>query len=214
MEALLRVRSDARVLVVSTGAVYEGGHGVVTEQSSIRATNPYVVSKLTQEQLGHYYGERGLDVIIARPFNHIGPGQQRGFLVSDAASQIACAEHEGGGKLHLGNLQTTRDFTDVRDVAMAYLKLITSGRGRETYNVCSGVSRSGREIIDALLKLTDVPLELSEDDVLRRPIETFDIRADNTKLRADTGWTPAIPLNVTLADTLDYWRTQLKPTSR
>lgn len=208
MEGLLRASSAARVLVVSTGAVYAGGHGLITEESPIRAANPYVVSKLAQEQLAHYYSERGLDVIIARPFNHIGPGQQRGFLVSDIACQIASLERSGGGTIIAGDLSTRRDFTDVRDVASAYLQLVTSGRRRETYNVCSGVTRSGRDIVNSLLRLTDVSIDVREDGSLRRPTETHETRAGNRKIRADTQWAPAIPLSATLSDTLSYWRDQ------
>lgn len=209
MEALLKQRSTARVLVISTGAVYAGGSQLVTEESPIRAANPYVISKLTQEHLAAYYLERGLDVIIARPFNHTGPGQPRGYLVPDLASQLAALELSGGGQLHVGNLATSRDFTDVRDVAAAYVELLASGRRGHTYNVCSGATRSARELIEELLGLVGASIEVIEDPSLRRPTDTARVRASNAKLYADTGFKPSIPISVTLADTLDYWRQQL-----
>ena len=209
MEALLAQRSSATVLVVSSGAVYAGGGEPLTELSPVRASNPYVVSKLTQELLAAYYAERGLRVIVARPFNHVGPGQQPGFLVADLASRLAALEHEGGGTLTVGNLETVRDYSDVRDVAAAYAQLITDGRPGETYNVCSGVSRSGREILAGLLALSSVPVTLAEDAGLYRPTDTLEVRASNAKLCSHTRWRPAIPLEVTLSDTLEYWRARV-----
>ncbi|MDA8069762.1 MAG: NAD-dependent epimerase/dehydratase family protein [Actinomycetota bacterium] len=210
MEALLAQRSSATVLVVSSGAVYAGGGELLTELSPVRASNPYVVSKLTQELLASYYTERGLRVIVARPFNHAGPGQQPGFLVADIASRLARLEREGGGALTTGNLQTLRDYSDVRDVAAAYAQLITDGWPGETYNVCSGVSRSGREILEGLLGLVSVPVTLGDDAGLYRPTDTLEVRASNQKLCSHTRWRPAIPLEVTLSDTLEYWRARVQ----
>ena len=208
MEALLAQHASPRVLIVSTGAVYAGGNDVVTEDSPVRPANPYVVSKLTQELLGAYYRERGLDVVIARPFNHVGPGQQRGYLVADLASRIVTLERAGGGILSVGNLATRRDYTDVRDVVSAYAALISDGRSGETYNVSSGVTRSGAEILSGLLELVSAPIEVSEIPALKRPTDTLEVLASNEKLRSHTGWTPTIALATTLADTLSYWRAQ------
>ena len=115
----------------------------------------------------------------------------------------------GGGQLHVGNLATSRDFTDVRDVAAAYVELLASGRRGHTYNVCSGATRSARELIEELLGLVGASIEVIEDPSLRRPTDTARVRASNAKLYADTGFKPSIPISVTLADTLDYWRQQL-----
>ena len=209
MEALLAQQASPRVLIVSTGAVYAGGSELITEDSPVRPANPYVVSKLTQELLGGYYGERGLDVLVARPFNHIGPGQQRGYLVADLSSRIATLERAGGGILSVGNLATRRDYTDVRDVVSAYADLISDGHRGETYNVSSGVTRSGAEILDGLLELVSVPIEVSESTALKRPTDTLEVTTSNEKLRFHTGWTPTIALATTLADTLAYWRAQV-----
>ncbi|WP_249019027.1 NAD(P)-dependent oxidoreductase [Conexibacter sp. S30A1] len=208
MESLLRQNASPRVLVVSTGAVYAGGSALLTEDSATRSSNPYVVSKLTQELLAAYYLERGVDVIIARPFNHVGPGQRPGYLVADIASQLAALERNGGGRLSVGDLGTKRDFTDVRDVAAAYLALISAGHRGETYNVSSGATLSGEEILHGLLDLVSVPIEVLHNPALRRPTDTIEVRASNEKLRTHTGWKPTIALPVTLADTLAYWRQQ------
>ena len=144
---------------------------MITESSAVDATSPYAVSKLAQEILGSYYGHRGFEVIIARPFNHIGPGQRPGFLVADVASQIAAAEREGHGTVTVGDLSTARDYTDVRDIAAAYVALVRDGRPREIYNVCSGVSRTGDEIVAALLELTSARMKLVRTDALARPTD-------------------------------------------
>lgn len=208
-EALLAQQVFPRVLVVSSGAVYGRASGVITEASPIDATSPYAVSKLTQEFLGSYYAKRGFEVMVARPFNHIGPGQQPGYLVSDVASQLAAAEQPGHGTLNVGDLTSARDYTDVRDIAVAYRALIQRGHPGETYNICSGVSHTGEEIVDGLLELTSADVEITRSDALARPTDASVVTASSEKLRRDTGWSPSIPLETTLKDTLAYWRSRL-----
>jgi GDP-4-dehydro-6-deoxy-D-mannose reductase len=208
MEALLHQGSHARVLVVSTGGVYRSGPDVITETSPTEPSNPYVVSKLTQELLASYYAQRGLEVIIARPFNHIGPGQQRGYLVSDLAGQIAALERVGGGTVSVGNLESERDYTDVRDVVAAYRCLITDGRSGEIYNVCSGVSRTGAELLERFTALASEPISSTAETGLKRPIDANQVRASNLKIQSDTGWHPTIAIAATLADTLTDWRSR------
>ena len=213
MEALLKQSSKARILVISTGGVYRAGPGRLTETSATEPANPYVISKLTQELLASYYMQRGLDVIIARPFNHFGPGQHRGYLVADLASQIAALERRGGGELAVGNLASERDYTDVRDVVAAYSSLIASGRSGATYNVCSGVSRTGSEIFETLADLATVQVTAAPQASLQRPTDSNQVAASNERIRRDTGWQPQIPLDAALADTLAYWREQQPPRS-
>jgi GDP-4-dehydro-6-deoxy-D-mannose reductase len=136
-EALLSQRLYPRVLVVSSGAVYADSAKPLSEESATSPSNPYVISKLTQEMLAGYYARRDFEVIVACPFNHVGAGQQSGFLVADIASQIVDLERCGGGTLRVGNLDTERDYSDVRDVVRAYLDLVRAGIQGETYNVCS-----------------------------------------------------------------------------
>lgn len=207
-EGLLRQQSFPRVLVVSTGAVYGGSEALITETSPLDPTSPYMVSKLAQEMLGWYYSKRGFEVIVARPFNHIGPGQGPGYLVADVCSQIVALEASGGGELVVGNLQSVRDYTDVRDVAAAYIRLVHVGTPGEVYNVCSGTSHSGEELVKALCRLAYVPVKPTRDSALTRPTDPSDLHASNAKLREHTGWVPTIPLELTLKATLDYWRTR------
>jgi GDP-4-dehydro-6-deoxy-D-mannose reductase len=205
-ESLIAQQSRPRVLVVSTGGVYRADAQPITEESSTAASNPYVVSKLAQEMLAAYYTKRDFEVIIARPFNHVGPGQQPGYLVADICSQVASLERAGGGTITVGDLSSARDYTDVRDVVAAYHALLRHGRSGEIYNVCSGVSYTGEEILRLICGLSTVELTVESSEALHRPTEASTIDASNAKLRDDTDWAPAIPLEQTLADTLMYWR--------
>lgn len=205
-ESLIAQHSRPRVLLVSTGGVYQAGTEPITEESPTAASNPYVVSKLAQEMLAAYYIKRGFEVIIARPFNHVGPGQQPGYLVADICSQVASLERAGGGTITVGDLSSARDYTDVREVVTAYHLLLVHGRAGETYNVCSGDSRTGKDILQRICGLSSVELTVESSEALHRPTEASTVHASNAKLRDDTGWVPTIPLDQTLADTLTYWR--------
>ena len=137
---------------------------------------------------------------------HIGPRQNTQFAVSDFARQIvACRKGRSPKRLRVGDIDTTRDFTDVRDIVRAYAVLLQSGRNGEAYNVCSGVERSLREIIANLCSVCGVDMEIEVAPERLRPSEQRRMRGSFDKLRADTGWAPAIPLERTLRDIGDYW---------
>ena len=179
----------------------------VTEAQPLAPLNPYAQSKADAENLCRdWAGRAAFEIVIARPFNHIGPRQGTRFAVSSFARQVAAySAGRGSGKLVAGNLDTTRDFTDVRDVVAAYMALLHSGRNGEAYNVCSGVERSMRELVLAMMEAAGVEMEIVTDESLLRPTEQLRMWGSFDKLRADTGWSPAIPLRTTLKDTFDYW---------
>ncbi len=193
-EATLREDSRRRLLVVSSGAVYDGQQDQpLHEGSRIGFSSPYVVSKVLVENQAAYYAGRGLDVVVARPFNHIGPGQGRGFLVPDlydAASEAS----EAGGPMLVGDLETRRDYTDVRDVARAYRLLLETERlAHRVFNVCSGRSWSGRELWELLrAEAQHERLEIEVDPARIRPGDPREIVGDSTRLQEATGWTPEI----------------------
>ncbi len=206
-EACLAQKIFPRVVVVSSGALYDP-HNVLplTEKSATSPNSPYAVSKLSQEALGYYYGTRGFEVIVARPFNHIGPGQGPGFLVPDLCKQIVEAEQSSKSKIKVGNLDSKRDYTDVRDIVRAYVLLADKGTAGEVYNVCNGSSVSGKEILNQLLALSDAAITVEEDADKLRPSDIPDLYGDYSKLHQATGWQPQIPLDQTLKDTLEFWR--------
>ena len=198
-----------RVLVVSSAEVY----GVVgtdqlplDEHTATLPASPYAASKLAAEavalQAWRGYGQA---VMVVRPFNHIGPGQSPNFFVPALAKRIVEARRAGAGSLPVGTLTTRRDFTDVRDVVVAYRRLIEAGEPGGVYNVCSGRDVAMAEVAHDLLRLAGADLELVTDPALVRPVDVPRLRGDATLLRETTGWLPVIPLATTLADVLASW---------
>lgn len=211
LEAIRKKAEKTRLLIVSSADAY----GMVRpedlpidEDTPFRPANPYAVSKVTQDYLGFQYAlSYGLDVVRARPFNHIGPGQAPVFVVSSFAKQIA--EIEKGEKeplLLVGNLETKRDFTDVRDIVSAYALLMEKGVSGEVYNIGSGKSYKISDVLDKLLSLATKQIEVKVDEKRLRPIDEPELLCDNTKMKNLTGWEPKKELDETLKDTLDYWR--------
>ena len=211
-ETCLDLNLSPRVLLVSSGQIYGKGTSLpLTEESRIDCSSPYAVAKLCQENLAEYYYKRGIQTIIARPFNHAGPRQQLGFLVADLAYQIALAEAKPDKALiRVGDLSSKRDFTDVRDIALAYIQLMKGGEVNEIYNVCSGKSTAGEEILDRLLKMARSHITVRPDTTRMRPSDIRDLYGNSSKLNKKTGWVPQISLETTLQDTLDYWRQRIK----
>lgn len=195
-----------RVIAISTGAVYEARQPLpLTEESKlITGGSPYALSKILMEERVKAFREQGLDCIVVRPFNHIGPGQEEGFLVPDLYKKILRA-HENNTEVLVGNLDTRRDYTDVRDVVRAYADLMEAKTTRhDLYNVCSGRTISGKEILIRLLELTDAKaLTISVDRALIRTNDPPELLGSHEKLSSDTGWDPKIKFSKTLADFVD-----------
>lgn len=179
----------------------------VTEARALKPLNPYAVSKAEAEALCYQWSQTGpFEIVIARPFNHIGPRQSTHFAVASFARQIAaCRARRGGRRLVIGDASTTRDFTDVRDIVRAYAALLARGRNGEAYNVCSGVERSVAQVIRAMMQMAGVEMQIEVDTGLLRKVEQRRMVGSFAKLHSDTGWRPEIPFEQTLADTLDYW---------
>lgn len=196
-----------QIVAVSTGAVYDPNQPLpITEDSKLiedEKTNEYVVSKKLMEQEVLAFKDKGLSPIIARPFNHTGPGQLPGFLLPDLAEQIVEA-HEQNRPLLTGNIETKRDFTDVRDVARAYVLLATTPRENlrhDIYNICSGKSVAGKEILEHLADAYGFDdLQTEVDPVRLRKNEVMDIYGSSNRLRADTGWSQQYSIDQTISD--------------
>jgi GDP-4-dehydro-6-deoxy-D-mannose reductase len=149
-------------------------------------------------------------LVMTRSFNHIGPGQSERFVVSDFAKQVIEIK-QGRRKpiLNVGDIDVTRDFTDVRDAASAYALLLERGGNGETYNVCSGVERSIRSILVRLLELANVDARIEQDATRLRIGEQRRFRGSYEKLHRDTGWVPAITIDHSLLDILQNWEERL-----
>ena len=180
----------------------------LTEEARSALSNPYAVSKLAQEQLAlRAAREDGLDVVMTRSFNHTGPRQSAAFAAPNMARQIALIEAGlAEPVIKVGNLDARRDFTDVRDMARAYVSLMQKGVPSTVYNVSSGVALPMKSVLDALVARARVEVRVEPDPALMRPSDTPVLLGDSTKLRQTTGWRPEIPFEQTLDDLLNYWR--------
>lgn len=208
-EAAIAQNAKPKFLIISSGTLYDPkAPPPMTEQSSTIPNSPYAVSKIGQEKMALYYGLRGFTSIIARPFNHIGPGQNPGLLVPDMAQQIIECEQGKRSEISVGNLNSERDYTDVRDIVRAYRLLLEKGEASEIYNICSGRPVSGNDIVDGLLKAADSKAPLVEDPARMRPADNPVLYGDSSKLRQATGWEPVIPLETTLTDVIADWRSR------
>ena len=219
LEAMVRLGSTARVLVVGSseeyGLVYPD-ELPVRETNPLRPTSPYAVSKVAQDMLGlQYHLSHHLYTVRVRPFNHIGPRQRLGFVAPDFAKQIA--EAEAGLQepvIKVGNLEPRRDFSDVRDVVRGYHAALTKGEPGEVYNLGSEQAHSIGELLDILLSMASVPLQVTQDPACLRPAEVPVMVSDCSRLRARTGWRTTIPFEKSLQDVLDYWRERVGKEAR
>lgn len=210
LDAARRQERGVRVLIVSSAEVYgrvRPDQLPLTEDTAVSPVSPYAASKVAAETVARQaFLGFGLDVFVARPFNHVGPRQSPGFVVSDLAKRIVEAERTGSRVLEMGNPTPRRDLTDVRDVVRAYRLLVERGEPGETYNVCSGEDVVIGDLARRLIELSGSRVELASGAVDLRPVDVPVLRGDATKLRAATGWSPAIALDETLGDVLAYWR--------
>ncbi|KAA6434892.1 NAD-dependent epimerase/dehydratase family protein [Agrococcus sediminis] len=199
-ESLLQADERPRLIGASSGAVYAPGEGPLDERAPTACASPYVVSKLLVELQLDYYRGRGLETIAVRPFNHLGPGQGEGFLLPDLAAGLR--RLRPGEALPVGDLTTRRDYTDVRDVAAAYLALCEAPvLEHPLYNVASGIARSGEEVLAALCAALGVPMpprvRIAGE---RRPVDAQEVVGDAGRLRDELGWRPRIGLAETVRD--------------
>jgi len=212
--ASARSHGVRRVVTVSSADLY----GIVApddlplaEDAPLRPVSPYGASKAAadlialQAFLGHQQ-----DVVRARSFNHLGPGQSDRFVCSALAARVVANELAGHDVVAVGNLEARRDFTDVRDVVRAYRRLAMEGEPGAAYNVCTGRSVAVSDIAHRLLAMSDRSMRLEEDPALHRPTDVPELVGDPSRIHRDTGWTPEITLDATLADLLDDWRRRLR----
>jgi GDP-4-dehydro-6-deoxy-D-mannose reductase len=210
-EALRRVTGNLpRVVVVSSAEVYgarEPSEYPLRENLALRPGTPYAASKAAAEAIAlASWRTYGVPTIVARAFNHIGPGQDARFAVPAFAAQLAAVAAGGPRVMHVGNLTAYRDFLDVRDVARAYIALAERGEPGETYNVCSGRALTMQEVLRRLITIARVAVEVREDAARMRPSDVPLSYGDPAKLQAATGWAPRYALDRSLRDVYDEAR--------
>jgi len=200
-EYYLDKEKKPRIVIVSSGTVYDSNQDLpINEGGRIGFTSPYAVSKILNENQADYYRHRGLDCVVVRPFNHIGPGQGLGFILPDMYERLSTLGEEN--KIITGNIETRRDYTDVRDIVRAYGKLaLASTLNYGVYNLCSGSSVSGIEIFHSLKKAMGLNgIEYEIDQSLVRPGDILDIVGDSSRLQNELGWKPKIEIAQSIKD--------------
>ncbi len=210
LEAVARVAPSARCVVVGSGDVYgaqEPGSAPFTEDSPIRPTNPYAVTKAAADWLagGYACGPQRLDVVRVRPFNHTGPGQQRGLVCPDFAYGIAALAAAGArsGTLAVGNLDAAKDFSDVRDIARGYVLALEQGERGAVYNLASEHTLSVRSIFETLARIAGVEVTPTPRAGLAAG-PAVAVRASAARFRERTGWVAEIPFDQTLGELYAY----------
>lgn len=210
VEALRAEAPQARLLFVSSGEVYGRAPLVPTpEESPVDPVSPYGASKAAAELACRQ--ARDLDVVVARSFPHVGPGQNERFSVASWAAQLARLRSEGGGTLLVGDLDVERDLTDVRDVCRAYRLMLDRALPAGTYNVASGRAVPLKRVLELLVEAAGVPVTIERDPSRLRPAEVRVVAGDASKLRAATGWEPSIPLERTVVDVLESAQRTVQP---
>ena len=181
----------------------------LTEGHPLKPLSPYAAARVSQEILSKLYADGySMDIIMTRSFNHIGPGQKEQFAISSFAKQLVQLAKDGstGKSISTGDLSVTRDLVDVRDVVKAYYLLLKKGRAGEVYNICSGMGVVLKEVITKMSELLNITVETKTDPQRVRPSENKKIIGSYQKIKTELGWEPTIPLEKSLTDILDYWR--------
>ncbi len=213
-EAVLSLNLTPRIQIAGSSEEY--GHVFpdevpMKETNPLRPLSPYAVSKVAQDLLGYqYFKSYGMNVIRTRGFNHTGPRRGDVFICSNFAKQIA--EIEKGRRepvLHVGNLEARRDFTDVRDVVIAYWMSLEKCEAGDVYNIGTGKAYSMSKVVDMLISMSKIKIETQIDPTRLRPSDVPILLSDSSKFRAATGWEPKIPFRQSLEDLLNYWRERI-----
>jgi GDP-4-dehydro-6-deoxy-D-mannose reductase len=210
LDALAAACPEAKGIFISSSEVYaaQGEFPEIDETHPLGPANPYAESKRAMEDLvAEARANAGLDLAVLRPFNHIGPRQSADFVVSGFARQVALIEAgRQENVLRVGNLTPRRDFTDVRDVARAYVLALRHARSGDVFNIASGRSHAIQEALDLLRTMSSARIEVETDPARVRPSDRPEVVGSAARLRTRTGWVPAVPFERSVADALAYWR--------
>jgi nucleoside-diphosphate-sugar epimerase len=209
LEAVRQVARTSWILLASSSAVYGSPERLpIDEDSALKPTTAYGVSKVLMEQTAAaFHHEHGMNAIVTRTFNLIGPGVPQRLLPGSLAAQVVAAERGGSRTIRVGRLDSSRDYLDVRDAVRAYIALaMRSTVGPRVFNVCAGVARSCRELVDEFIAAARVPVELVHDTT-RMQVGDIDCqRGRAARLDQATGWMPAIPFSTSVREMLELER--------
>lgn len=214
LNAVAQHKLNTRVLSIGSSEEYGKAEDEAVpfdETIPLNPQNPYAVAKVSQEMIGRLYaGSFGVDVVMTRSFNHIGPRQNERFVVPSFIKQLVGISRGEQSKMLVGNIEVARDFLDVRDVVNAYFKILTQGKSGEVYNVCSGVPHQLKSIIETAGNLLNIKPEIEINPAFIRPNDTMMVWGNNQKLRAELAWQPRYTFNQTIKDIVAYWQSKPK----
>ena len=217
LDACVASGINPKVLIVSSSEVYGNKKKFpIKEDSKLNPLNPYAETRIKQEKLAlEYFNKYGINIVISRSFNHTGPGQSSSFVCSNFAKQIA--EIQNGVKkpvIEVGNLDTVRDFLDVRDIIVAYNLALDKCRFGEVYNICSSKHYKIGDILNIILGMSKRHIKVR---INKQEDRSHDIKityGDNSKFCNETKWKPKIGIEKTLKDLIEFWRLNIKRNSR
>lgn len=214
VESVRLSRVKCRILSIGSSEQYgivNASNLPLTEESPLNPINPYAIARVSQEMLSKIYAKSyGLDIVMTRSFNHIGPNQSDRFVVSSFVKQILLKKYKNTeNEFFVGEVSIIRDFLDVRDVVNAYWQLLNNGQTGEVYNICSGIGISLNDIIDKILKIAQVNFNYHVSKSLVRPSDNPVIIGSNQKIYSEIGWKPIIPIDQSLQDIIVDWEKKL-----
>ena len=211
LDEIRESNKNCRLLLIGSSEEYgkvQPNETPINEQQPLRPGNPYAASKISQEFIAKVYADAyQLDIIMVRAFNHTGPRQLPTFVIPDFAKRIAMMERDNlEPVLKVGNLDAIRDFSDVRDIVRGYVSLMKLGKPGEVYNIGSGKGYAIQELLDKLLKQSNISIAIEPDPERLRPSDVPVLICDNSKIKSHIGWQPEISIDQTILDVLNYWR--------
>lgn len=206
LEAVRQLGLKTRIHLAGTSEEY--GDGMPREDAMLEPRSPYAISKMAMDHLGRLYAKSyGMGVVVTRAFNHTGAGRGEQYAESAFAKQIAEVEAGKREFVEHGNLESVRNYTDVRDVVRAYTMAIDLPSG--VYNICSDQNPTMQEVMDILIKLSGKKIETRVNPSLYRPYDFSFRKPQCGEFRSQTGWQPEYKLKQTLAELLNYWRAKI-----
>lgn len=212
LEAFRAAQLNPRILSVGSSEEYgDVDESPLTEEMPVNPISPYAVARVSQEMLSKVYVQGfGMNIIMTRSFNHIGPGQSEVFVIPSFIKQAIIAKAEGRKicELQTGDLSIIRDFVDVRDVVDAYYLLLDRGRSGSIYNICSGKGTSLKEMVEMIAEIVGVEIRIIRDSNLIRPNDNRRIIGSNEKLKRELGWKNNRSLYDSLKEIIDCWQNE------
>lgn len=208
MEAARKSVKKPKILFVGSSEEYVVSDFPMNEDRQLNASNPYGISKVTQEHFAKLYKEQyGLRIYCVRPFNHTGVGQRDSFVLPSFCKQVAEIEKSGAaGKIKVGNLTVKRDFSHVKDIVRAYRMIVESDNCDLIYNVGSGTTYSLEDMLQYIIKMSNQKIEVEIDQSRFRPTDQPVICCDYSLIKTELGWEPQYTVFDALKEMLEYYR--------